>query len=94
MERGFNLGRDLFNDIQSDSRLAVAAEDELPVFIRGADRGDDLFGRRLVLQPELVFLVERRAFITDAERALVGAAVGDIEIKSIPDGISDVLHFE
>ena len=96
----FHLGSDLFERFECACGLAEPAENDFVVsahvlLIEGCH---DLFERRLVFEPQnvvgafAVFAHAARA-LADAERAGAAAAVGEVDVKSIVDGVDDGFGF-
>src|SRR5512143_3946167 len=82
----FHLCGHGLDDIEPQKRLSVSAEHDLGIPLGIADLGDHLLGRRLLSKPEVMPFHEV-GVIAYAESAGRRAAVRDIEVQRIPDGI-------
>jgi len=77
--------------LEPQGGLAEAAEDDLLVFRGVADGSDDLFRLRPVIQVQVVVVHHRAPGpVLGAEAALQGAAVGDVEVEAVADGVGMV----
>ena len=85
----FHFGSNGLDHVEAQQRLAVPAEHDLGITPGVADLPDQVLGGRLLAQPEVVPLHEIRT-VAHAEGAGRGAAVGDVEVERVPDGIGDL----
>ncbi len=90
-QRLLTVAGHFLEDLQPQGRFAEAAEDDL-VELLGAGVGqglDDLGGRRLAGQAQVVALDDQLAPRPRAERAPVRAVVRHVDIKAAADGVDE-----
>ena len=76
----FVLG-DLQHHIGAAGRFSVTAEDQFLIVALAVDQADAFFGRRLAVKPQAPAVADAVTVLTDAETAMVGTTVGQINIK-------------
>ena len=97
----FHFGRDLFEGFERACWLAESTENDF--FVRAhilfVESRHDFLERGLVLKPQHVVgafavFADARRGLANAERARAAAAVREIDIESVVDGIDDCFGFE
>ena len=97
----FHFGCDLFEGFERACGLAESAENDffVSVHVLFVESFHDFFERGLVFKPKHVVgsfavFADARCGLANAERARAAAAIREVDVESIVDGIDDCFGFE